>query len=132
MTSTHEIERPRRRLSMDPRNVERRRKGKTRLRTLDGLDQRTRSARRTRELVALWTKALGSKPSPVQAMAIQHAAATTVICEDAQARYLSGDTSITPEQITKLSNIATRAVNALNLPAAGERKRTGFELRPLK
>jgi hypothetical protein len=92
------------------------RRGKTRLRTLDQIDQRTRSARRTRELIALWTQALGGAPSPVEKMAITHAAACQALCEDMQARALSGDTSITPDQVVKVSNIAQRAIRALNLP----------------
>jgi hypothetical protein len=100
-----------------------RRRGKTRLRTLSRLDGRTRSAKRARELVEMWSAALGS-PDAVQMMGVRHAAATVVILEDAQSRRLAGDTSITVEQITKLSNIMTRAVNALGLPSerASERE----------
>jgi hypothetical protein len=98
------------------------RRGKTRLRTLDQIDQRTRSARRTRELIALWTKVLGGDVTPVQSMALVHAAACQALCEDLQARALSGDTTITPEQVVKLSNIAQRAIRALNLPAQSERE----------
>jgi hypothetical protein len=101
------------------------RRGKTRLRTLDRLDGRTVAAKRARQLIALWTTALRHTPSPVEVMAITHAAACCAISEDAQARRLAGDTSITPEQITKLSNIATRAVNALNLPTEREPERNG-------
>jgi hypothetical protein len=109
------------------------RRGKTRLRSLSRLDGRSAAAKKAQRLCEVWTRALGGDVTPVQAMAIQHAAATTVICEDAQARYLSGDPLITPAEITKLSNIATRAVNALNLPQERERKReTGFEVRPLR
>jgi hypothetical protein len=108
------------------------RRGKTRLRTLDRLDGRTVAAKRARQLIALWAHALGHAPSPVEAMAITHAAACVAICEDAQTRRLAGDTSITPEQITKLSNIATRAVNALNLSNGHERERDGLTLKPLK
>jgi hypothetical protein len=119
--------------AVDTLPVARPRRGKTRLRTLDRLDQRTRAYKRTRELVALWTAAVGGSPSPVQAMAIRHAAACCAISEDAQSRYLSGDPSFSPDQLTKLANIATRAINALGLPAEPERKRkTGFELGPLK
>jgi hypothetical protein len=107
------------------------RKGKTRLRTLDRIDQRTVSARRTRELIALWTKALGGDVSPVQAMAITHAAATHCILEDAQARMLSGDQTISASEITKLSNISARALKALRLPEPSPQKRaTG--LKPLQ
>jgi hypothetical protein len=110
------------------------RRGKTRLKTLDQIDQRTRSARRTRELIALWTKALGGVVTPVQAMAITHAAACQALCEDLQARALSGDMTITPEQVVKVSNVAQRAIRALNLPNGDEHKRDngGFVLRPLK
>jgi hypothetical protein len=106
-----------------------RRKGKTRLRTLDQIDQRTRSARRTRELIALWTKALGGDVSPVQAMAITHAAATQAIAEDLQARRLNGDRTITPEQIVKVVNIAQRAIRALGLPEQGSHKRESWRRR---
>jgi hypothetical protein len=105
------------------RDTYRGRKGKTRLRTLAKLDQRTVAARRARELIALWTKALGGAPTPVEQMAISHAAACKVLCEDFQARRLAGDASVTAEQLVKLSNIMTRAVNALNLPNGHERER---------
>jgi hypothetical protein len=104
------------------------RKGKTRLRTLDRIDQRTVSARRTRELIALWTEALGGDVSPVQAMAITHAAACVALCEDAQSRRLAGDTSITAETVVKFSNVAQRAIKQLALPSAGPRSaKTGLK-----
>jgi hypothetical protein len=99
------------------------RRGKSRLRTIDQIDQRTRSARRTRELIALWTQALGGSVTPVQAMAIVHAAACQALCEDLQSRALSGDTTVTPEQVVKISNIAQRGIRALNLPEQGSQRR---------
>jgi hypothetical protein len=99
------------------------RRGKTKLRTLSRLDGRTAAAKRARVLVQVWTAALGGAPSPVQSMALAHAAATQVILEDAQAKRLRGDVSITPEQIVKLSNIADRARRQLALPEPGAQKR---------
>jgi hypothetical protein len=107
------------------------RKGKTRLRTLDRIDQRTRSARRTREIIAVLTEALGRVPNAVEKMGIVHAAATAALLEDMQARALSGDASVTIEQLTKASNIAHRAIKQLHLPAASPPKRAN-SLKPLQ
>jgi len=96
---------------------------KHRLRTISHVDQRSRGARRVRALTKLWTQALGwIEPTPMQALALEHAAASTALAEDLQARALLGDTSVTPEQITKLANVAARAVRVLGLPGDTERR----------
>jgi hypothetical protein len=79
----------------------------------------------------LWRKTLG-RTSPWQEMLLTHAATCQVIAEDAQARLLSGDPSMTAAELTKLVNIANRAVRQLGLPVAGERERkveTGWTLK---
>jgi hypothetical protein len=97
------------------------RRGKTRLRVLSRLDGRSSAAKRAQRLCALWRKALGSV-TPLQEMLLAHAATCQVIAEDAQARMLSGDPTISPAELTKLCNIASRAIKQLGLPAQSERE----------
>jgi hypothetical protein len=104
--------------SADTNAMPPRRKGKTRPLTLSHLDARTRAVKRAHSLIALWTKMLGADVSAHVSMLMTHAAAATVIAEDLQARVLSGDPSVSVEQLTKASNIAGRAVRALRLPEA--------------
>lgn len=95
------------------------------------LDGRTRRARRVREIANTLLKALGREPNAIERMGVVHASAVSALLEDMQARALRGDQSVTPEQLTKISNIARRAVAQLNLPAAGSRARENG-LRPLR
>jgi hypothetical protein len=86
------------------------------------LDGRTRTARRVCEIVETLSKALGRAPNAVERMGIVHAAATAALLEDLQARALRGDPSVTPEQLVKVSNIASRAIRALGLPVAPQKR----------
>jgi hypothetical protein len=70
----------------------------------------------------LWRKALGSV-TPLQEMLLKHAATCQVIAEDAQARMLSGDPSMSAAELTKLINIAHRARRQIGLPTAVEPER---------
>lgn len=106
------------------------RRGKSRLRVLSRLDGRSSAARKARRLVELWRDALGSV-TPLQETFLAHAATCVVIAEDAQARMLSGDPSISAAELTKLCNIASRAIKQLGLPAESER-RSEFGLAPLR
>jgi hypothetical protein len=106
---------------------------KRRLKTIAMLDQRTHAARRIASLVRAWTAQIGHKLTDVQRIEVERAAGLTALAEDAKARRLAGDTSISLWDTVRLDNSAARAVAALGLPVAGERRRkTGFELGSLK
>ncbi len=89
--------------------------GKLRLRSIRDLDGRTRVARRVRELVATFVRDLGGAPSPSQAAAVQNAAASIVLAEDARARRLAGDASVSLADIVRMGNIADRQLRSLGL-----------------
>src|SRR5262245_20580113 len=89
---------------------------KRRLKTLSHLDQRTIAARRIATLVAMWTAQLGGKLTDGKLIAVERAASLVALAEDARARRLSGDLSISLNDVARLDNSANRAVNALSLP----------------
>jgi hypothetical protein len=100
------------------------RKGKTRLRVLSRLDGRSGAAKKAKRLVELWRAELGST-TPLQELLLAHAATCVVIAEDAQARMSSGDPSISVAELTKLNNIASRAMRQIGLPVAGRERGNG-------
>jgi hypothetical protein len=97
-------------------------RGKMRLRTLGSLDGRTVAARRAREIADGFAADLGVTINVTVRMAIERAAAMLAIAEDAQARRLAGDLSITLEDLTRLDNAAGRAVRALGIKPRTEHK----------
>jgi hypothetical protein len=84
-----------------------------------------------REIIAVLTEALGREPNAVEHMRIVHAATTSALLEGLQARALRGDPSVTPEQLVKVANTASRALRVLCLPALGSQKR-GMRFKPLQ
>jgi hypothetical protein len=97
-----------------------------RLKRLDRLDGRTRSARYARELMTSWEKALtanGGKLTDVQRRNIRYAACCVVLSEHATARLMEGDESVPLGEVTKLQNSAARAVARLGLPSQSEPER---------
>jgi len=92
---------------------------KRRVEMLAGLDQRSRAYKRIAALVSTWSAALGSSLTPGQKIALERAAGLVVIAEDARLRRLSGDLSISLNDIARLDNAANRAINALGLPSEG-------------
>jgi hypothetical protein len=102
-------------LAVTPIMPDARRKGRARMTTFTRVDGRSVAGKRHAALVKMWRAALGGDVSPHVAMLIEHAATAVVVSEHASARMMAGD-PITPEQVVKLANVATRAVNALNLP----------------
>jgi hypothetical protein len=104
---------------------------KQRLRTVGELDQRTHAARRIAALVSMWEQQLGGKLTTGQRIALERAASLCALAEDARARRLSGDLSISLQDCVRLDNSAARAVAALNLPAESERE-PDSGLKPLR
>jgi hypothetical protein len=94
-------------------------RGKVRFLTLEGLDGRTIAARRAAQLAKGFEAELGGTLSATQRLAVEQASALAAIAEDAQARRLAGDMTVSLEDLVRATNAATRAVKALNIkPAA--------------
>jgi hypothetical protein len=91
------------------------RRRKLRLRTIAELDGRTTAARRAGALVATFEAALGGQLTGAQRLAMHNAAALTAIAEDAQAKRLAGDTTITLDDLVRATSAARRAVRDLGL-----------------
>jgi len=92
---------------------------KPHLRTLGSLDGRTVGARRARELALAFDAELGGNVTGALRAAIERAATLTALAEDAQARRLAGDLSVTLEDLVRIDNAAMRAVKQLGIkPAA--------------
>jgi hypothetical protein len=98
-------------------------RGKRRLCTIDALDQRTRGAKRVAEMVATLEAELRKTRrmlTAAEGAAIRNAALLSAISEDAGARRLAGDATVTLEDVVRLSRASTAAVRALGIrPAAG-------------
>jgi hypothetical protein len=90
------------------------------------LDGRTQVARRRRELIDLYSAALGGPASlsPGQVIDIRKAAELGALAEQARARALRDGTADASELSTmvRLESTAARAVRALSLPKAGPAK----------
>lgn len=84
-----------------------------RLRTFASLDGRTVAARRAAELAQALAAELGTDISGVMRTRIEGAAALTAIAEDAQARRLAGDLSVSLDDIVRATSAARRAVRDL-------------------
>lgn len=89
--------------------------GKLRLATVRDLDGRTRASRRARELAAGFERDLGGDMSPGRRLAIERAAAMVALAEDAQARRLAGDQTVSLEDVVRIDNAAARAVKAIGI-----------------
>src|ERR1700704_3481460 len=91
------------------------RRRKLRLRTSADLDRRTAAGKRAAELVATFTAALGGQLSSEQALAVSRAAALLALSEDATARRLGGDLSVSLDDVVRLASAARRATRDLGV-----------------
>jgi hypothetical protein len=107
-------ENPREAPQIPPRS-DRKTRLKTRLIAVRNLDQRTRAATRARKLAAEFEAELGGNVTTAMHIAIERAAALTVVAEDARARRLAGDLSITLDDLVRTDRAAAAAVKALGL-----------------
>jgi hypothetical protein len=129
----------RRKLPVDPIVEAQRREHRLKQRRLRAqkrerrLDNRVVAAKRTKELVAEFENALLAEHGSIttdQRIAVERAAAFVIIAEDAKARVLAGDPTISLRDLVRVENTATRAVRQLGIkpgtPAqdAGARPRT--------
>jgi hypothetical protein len=95
---------------------------KRRLCTVDTLDQRTRGARRVAELTAVFEAELrktGRTLTAAEGAAVRNAALLSAISEDAGARRLAGDATVTLEDVVRLSRAAAAAMKALAIKPSG-------------
>lgn len=85
---------------------------------LPNVDQRTSAARRYRDLAMAYADELGgeAKLSEVDKALVRQAAALVVRSEEMQGALIRGD-GINDEQLTRLTNAATRALQALRRKA---------------
>jgi hypothetical protein len=95
---------------------------RSRLRTISDLDGRTRAARRARDLAAAFAADLGGTLTAAQRLAVDRAAALCALAEDARARRLAGDTTISLEDVVRVDNAAQRAVRMLGIKSGGKPK----------
>jgi hypothetical protein len=79
------------------------------------LDGRTVGARRARELAQSFEAELGGTVTSAQRAAIERAATLMALAEDAQARRLAGDPSVSLEDLVRIDNAAMRAVRQLGI-----------------
>jgi hypothetical protein len=91
------------------------RRRKTRLRTVAEIDLRTVAGRRACALVKTFEQALGHDVTPAWRLKIDTAAALVAISENAQARHLRGDGSITLNDVIRAAAMARRAVRDLGI-----------------
>jgi hypothetical protein len=94
-------------------------RGKVRLRTVESLDGRTVAARRARKLADGFQNELGGTSTATQRLAIERAAVLVALAEDAKARRLVGDPTVSLDDVVRIDNAAARAVRALGIKAAG-------------
>jgi hypothetical protein len=90
-------------------------RGKARLRTIESLDGRTVAARRAKELAAGFEAELGGTITATQRFAIERAAALVALSEDAKARRLAGDPTISLDAVVRIDGAAARSVRALGI-----------------
>ncbi|TPJ46841.1 hypothetical protein [Mesorhizobium sp. B2-7-1] len=84
---------------------------------VDMIDRRTREWRRRRELIAVFTAALGDAVvSPILAAKIETAAELAVVAEMTRANFLAG-AGATADDVVRCSNQAARAERALGIAA---------------
>ena len=87
------------------------------------IDGRTPLGRRLRDIADQLAAGLGgwSALTELQAAAVRKAAELAALAEDARAKRLKGDTTITLDDVVRLDRLAEQSVRRLGLPsAAGE------------
>lgn len=83
-------------------------------------------------LVRTWTDALGGRLTNGRRIAVENAAALLALSEHAKVARLSGDTSISLNDVARLENAAARAVRELDLPNGGDPERESVDSWSLK
>jgi hypothetical protein len=89
--------------------------GKLRLVGLNDLDGRFGSTKRARALADALRGELGGKLLASQFVAVERAATLIAIAEDARARRIAGDLTISLEDLVRIDNAASRALRALGI-----------------
>ncbi len=86
--------------------------GKVRLKTLRALDGRTIAAKRAAALAETFAAELGEL-TPALRIRVETAAALSAIAEDCQTRRLTGDRSVSLDDLIRATSAARRAVRDL-------------------
>jgi hypothetical protein len=81
------------------------------------LDGRTRMAKRARQLEKAIAAELGGDLSEAKTAAIRRAAEMFVICEQARARWMAGESAPTGSELATLDNALKRALEFLGMSA---------------
>lgn len=97
---------------------------------LDGIDGRSASARRYRDLAMAFADEMGgaSNLSESEQALVKQAAALTVRSEELQAALIRGE-RVNEVEITRLSNAVTRTLAALRKPKGSQKARQAHSLR---
>ena len=90
------------------------RAGKPRLRSLDELDSRTAAARKAQQMVSSLVSDLGGDPTTAERQIAQRAALLSAMLEDAEARWVTGET-IDLSEYGFLANTQRRLLVTLGL-----------------
>jgi hypothetical protein len=95
---------------------------KMRLIAVRHLDGRTRAATKARKLAASFEAALAKAGEVTAAthIAIERAAALVVVAEDARARRLGGDMTVTLDDLVRVDRVAAQALRALGISVKPE------------
>src|SRR5262249_18782996 len=88
---------------------------KARILTLSHLDRRTRASRRAAALGESFAAEIGGQITDSLRIRIETAAALSVIAEDAQTRRLSGDSSISLDDLVRAVSAARRALRDIGI-----------------
>jgi hypothetical protein len=99
-------------LSINPIEATASQTPKRRLIGLTHLDNRTRAARRARQITRSLQRQLRAKPTIQQTLAIERCACLAVISEDLRSRLLAGE-SVGVDTVIRAENVAARAWKAV-------------------
>jgi hypothetical protein len=83
---------------------------------------------RARKLVATFAAELGGDLTTAMRIAVERAATLVVLAEDARARRLAGDTTISLDDLVRTDRVAAQAVRQLGLQNKALREREGSPL----
>lgn len=98
-----------------------------RSRILDGVDGRSATARRFRDLIASYEAELGGNVSDVERDLIRQAAGLTLRAEQLQAAIVRGE-PVNNDELIRLSSTSKRLLEAIHAKAAKRKTPTGGDL----
>jgi hypothetical protein len=93
--------------------------------TLGHLDRRTRASRRAAGLAEAFAAEIGGQITDSLRIRVETAAALSVIAEDAQTRRLTGDSSISLDDLVRAVSAARRALRDIGIRPNAKREQLG-------